>query len=64
MPVLTLPNTKLNIRLPLSYFKASGKSKAFYGHGVSPDYYVGTDLSGSDNELNFTIKLIEKERKQ
>ena len=64
MPILTLPNSKLNIRLALAYFKAVSKPNLPYGRGLIPDFIVERDLSATDKEMDFTIKLINQERKK
>ena len=64
MPILTLPNSKLNIRLALAYFKAVSKPNLPYGRGLIPDFIVERDLSATDKETDFTIKLINQERKK
>lgn len=64
MPILTLPNSKINIRLALAYFIAVSKPNLPYGRGLIPDYIIEKDLSSTDKEMDFTIKLINQERKK
>lgn len=64
MPILTLPNSGLNIRLPLSYFKMASKPGLEKGRGLIPDYIVEKDLSARDKEMEFTLKLIEEKSKK
>ncbi len=64
MPVLTLPNSGLNIRLPLSYFKIKSKPGLEKGRGLIPDHIIEKGLSGADKEMEYTLKLIEEKRKK
>ncbi|WP_298533223.1 S41 family peptidase [uncultured Algibacter sp.] len=60
--LLTLPNSKIRVRIPIELFKLNVKSENT-GHGVIPDYYVRptiTDkLLDKDPEMEFVFKLIE-----
>ncbi|WP_028298035.1 S41 family peptidase [Olivibacter sitiensis] len=62
---LLLPNTQMEIRIPLLRFYTTFTSdKIPFGRGVIPDYEVTTTVeeyvNGTDSELEFTLKLINK----
>ncbi|QMW00507.1 S41 family peptidase [Spirosoma foliorum] len=60
---LTLPNTHISIVVPLT--KTVNAVTYTKGRGVIPDYWIeptiGDLLQGVDTELNFTLKLIDRE---
>ena len=61
IPLLTLPETRVKLRLPLIKI-APAKTRDLEGRGVLPDYPVTPTLShivnNKDTELDFTLKLI------
>ncbi|ELM3645182.1 hypothetical protein ABF176_002559 [Flavobacterium psychrophilum] len=62
---LTLPNSKLHIKIPLLKFVVDVNDKNMpLGRGVLPDYEVQPNyenfINGRDTEIEFTKKLIEK----
>ncbi|NMH88897.1 S41 family peptidase [Flavivirga algicola] len=63
---LTLPNSKVRIRIPMELFKLN-VSHEKTNHGVIPDYYVRpsiTDkLTGKDPEMDFVLNMIKKTNK-
>ncbi len=65
MPRLTLPNTGIQIRIPLVKYSMAVSGYA-PDRGIIPDYPVSPTmkdiLSGKDTEMDFVIELIEKSR--
>ena len=64
MPLVTLPNTKVGVRVPLvTYYMAVSGYKAA-SHGVVPDYkaeYTIRDLpAGTDKEIAVKLCLARK----
>lgn len=64
---LILPNTKLEVRIPLLKFATNfGNSDIPMGRGVIPDYKVEQSyndyINGIDKEMEFTLKLIENKK--
>jgi C-terminal processing protease CtpA/Prc len=64
--ILTLPNSKLTIRIPLLKFVVEVGGDIPFGRGVIPDHEVQPSidqyLNGTDAEMNFTLKLIRERR--
>ncbi|MEK6301949.1 MAG: S41 family peptidase [Acidobacteriota bacterium] len=64
MPLVTLPNTKLSVRVPLMtyYMAVSGYKRA--SHGVIPDHPVEHTIAdlivGRDKEMELALKLARK----
>jgi len=64
MPMVTLPNTKVGVRVPLMtyYMSVSGYKAA--SHGVLPDhkveYTIGDLLAGTDKEIAVALSLARK----
>jgi C-terminal processing protease CtpA/Prc len=64
MPQVTLPNTKLTVRVPLMtyYMAVSGYKQA--SHGVIPDYRVELTIAdliaGRDKDMELALKLARK----
>jgi C-terminal processing protease CtpA/Prc len=64
MPLLTLPNTNLTVRVPLMtyYMAVSGYKQA--SHGVIPDYPVPHTIAdliaGKDRDMELALKLARK----
>lgn len=65
MPRLTLPDTGIQIRIPLVKYSMAVSGYA-PDKGIIPDYPVSPTmkdiLNGKDSEMDFVIKLIEKSR--
>ena len=65
MPMVTLPNTKVGVRVPLMtyYMSVSGYKAA--SHGVIPDhkveYTIGDLLAGTDKEIAVALSLARKD---
>jgi hypothetical protein len=65
MPMVTLPNTKVGVRVPLMtyYMSVSGYKAA--SHGVLPDhkveYTIGDLLAGTDKEIAVALSLARKD---
>ncbi len=61
--MLTLPNSKIRIRIPMELFKLN-VSHEKTNHGVIPDYYVRPSiidkLTGKDLEMAFILNMIKK----
>jgi hypothetical protein len=65
MPLVTLPNTKVGVRVPLMtyYMSVSGYKAA--SHGILPDhrveYTIGDLLAGTDKEIAVALGLARKD---
>lgn len=63
VPILTLPNSLLQIGIPLMKYSMAVKEYKFKDHGVIPDYKISPTikdkLSSYDPELEFAKKLID-----
>jgi hypothetical protein len=64
MPVVTLPNTKLAVRVPLmTYYMAVSGYKAA-SHGVVPDhavrYSIAELLASTDKDMEVALGLARK----
>ena len=61
---LTLPNSKISVRIPLLKFVVDVKGNIPFGHGVIPDYpldpTIDEYLKGYDTELEFAKKMTKK----
>jgi hypothetical protein len=65
MPMVTLPNTKVGVRVPLvTYYMAVSGYKAA-SHGILPDhrveYTIGDLLAGTDKEIAVALRLARKD---
>ncbi len=60
--ILTLPNSKIRIRIPMELFKLN-VSHETTNHGVIPDYYVRPSiidkLTDKDSEIDFVLNMIK-----
>ena len=65
LPVLTLPNTKLPLRIGLMDIKTTNQTSVF-GHGIYPDKEIVPTLKdrieGKDPELDWIITTIKNEK--
>ncbi len=64
---LTLPNTKMRIRIPLLKFSTNFKSDDIpFGRGIIPNYKVQKTykeyMNNTDSELDFALKLISEKK--
>ena len=65
MPMVTLPNTKVGVRVPLvTYYMAVSGYKAA-SHGIIPyhkvEYTIGDLLEGTDKEIAVALRLARKD---
>jgi hypothetical protein len=65
MPLVTLPNTGVGVRVPLvTYYMAVSGYKAA-SHGIIPDhkveYSIDDLLAGTDKEIAVALKLARQE---
>lgn len=64
--ILTLPNTRVFIRIPLLKFVVDVGGSIPFGRGVIPDYEIEPTLdeylNGIDAALNFTLNLIQRSK--
>ena len=62
--ILTLPNSRLKVRLPIRQYTENLDPKYPWCSGVIPDYEVPTTitsiLENRDEQLKFALKLIQK----
>lgn len=65
--VVTLPNTKLGMGIPLLGFHSNVSGYLHKDRGIIPDFEVKRSVSdvinGKDPEMDFTLKVIEQTRK-
>jgi len=63
---LTLPLTRIQVSIPLLYYRNAVKKPVQEGRGTIPDYFVPYNIkdiiTGTDTQLNFTYSLIKKEK--
>ena len=63
-PLLTLPNSKLRLAVPLARYELAVSPEGSVGHGVLPDhetiYRLEDLLSNMDKELKYGLDLIRK----
>ena len=63
-PLLTLPNSKIRLAIPLAKYELAVAHDAQVGHGVVPDhmtiYTIGDILSNRDKDLELCFDLIKK----
>lgn len=59
-PMLTLPNSKLRIFIPLGKYELAVNKEATFGHGVAPEYILNntTDTFIRDKALELCTELI------
>jgi len=66
IPNITLPNTRLRIRLPFFRLVQSGFRMSEKGSGVAPDWYIGPDwrdiLRGRDTKMEEVLKVIRDKK--
>ncbi|WP_395064452.1 S41 family peptidase [Flavobacterium sp.] len=64
LPVVTLPNSKLPLRIGLMDIKTTNQTNVI-GHGIYPDYEIKPSIQdkieGLDTELDWIINAIKKE---
>jgi hypothetical protein len=64
MPVLSLPNTKVTVRVPLMTYYMAVRGYQAVAHGVVPDhpvqYSIEELLAGTDKELALALELARK----
>ena len=64
--IVTLPNSKLNVGIPMMAYYTKVKGYSHPDRGVIPDYEVKTRISdilqGKDPVLEFSLKLIENDQ--
>ena len=65
MPTLTLPNTKLRVRIPMMRYVMAVSDYQYPDRGIIPDYpfqrTIEDYLNDKDTELEFVFKLIKKQ---
>jgi len=68
MPTLTLPHTKIRIRIPMVRYVMAVSGYDFPDRGIIPDYSfsrtIEDHLKGTDSELEFVLDLIGKQEKR
>ena len=64
MPTLTLPNSKLRIRLPMLRYHMAVSGYEYPDRGIIPDYPFSRSIedlmAGKDSELDYVFDLIDK----
>ena len=65
--IVTLPNSRLNIGIPLMAYYLKVENYPYPDNGVKPGFEVKSDISdilqGKDNVLDFALKRIESHRR-
>jgi len=68
MPTLTLPQTRIRIRIPMVRYVMDVSGYDHPDRGIIPDFpfsrKIGDLLNGSDTELEFVLDLINKKKKE
>ena len=66
MPTLTLPNTKLRVRIPMVRYVMAVSGYPYPDRGIIPDYpfqrTIEDYLHDNDTELEFVLNLINKQK--
>jgi len=66
MPTLTLPHTKLRVRIPMIRYHMAVSGYDHPDRGILPDYpfarTIQDHLNGKDTEMDFVLDLIEKQK--
>jgi hypothetical protein len=66
MPTLTLPNTKLRIRIPMVRYHMAVSGYKYPDRGIIPEFPFARSiedlLAGKDTELEYALELINKQR--
>jgi C-terminal processing protease CtpA/Prc len=66
MPTLTLPHTKLRIRIPMVRYHMAVSGYDYPDRGIIPDYpftrTVEDHLKGRDTEMDYVLSLIDKQK--
>jgi C-terminal processing protease CtpA/Prc len=66
MPTLTLPHTKLRVRIPMVRYHMAVSGYDYPDRGIIPDYpftrTIKDHLTGKDTEMEYVLSLIEKHR--
>jgi C-terminal processing protease CtpA/Prc len=64
--IVTLPNSRLNVGIPMLAYYTAVKNYPFADRGIIPDYEVKPPiediLNNKDTVLTFTLKLIENQK--
>jgi hypothetical protein len=64
MPTLTLPNTKLRVRIPMMRYVMAVSDYQYPDRGIIPDYpfqrSIEDYLNDQDTELEYVFNLIKK----
>jgi C-terminal processing protease CtpA/Prc len=62
--VITLPNTKIRLNIPIARYQTNVMQNYVFGRGTIPDhaiqYSIEDVLQGSDREMEATLRLIEQ----
>lgn len=66
MPTLTLPQTKLRVRIPMVRYHMAVSGYDYPDRGIIPDYPYSRSLqdhlNGKDTEMDYVLSLIEKQK--
>lgn len=66
MPTLTLPHTKLRVRIPMVRYHMAVSGYDYPDRGIIPDYpftrTIQDHLEDKDTEMDYVLSLIEKQR--
>ena len=66
MPTLTLPHTKLRVRIPMVRYHMAVSGYDYPDRGIIPDYpftrTIQDHLNGNDTEMEYVLSLIAKQK--
>ena len=66
MPILTLPHTKLRVRIPMVRYHMAVSGYDYPDRGIFPDYpftrTIEDHLNSKDAEMDYVLSLIEKQK--
>jgi hypothetical protein len=66
MPTLTLPHTKLRLRIPMVRYHMAVSGYDYPDRGIIPEYpftrTIDDHIQGKDTEMDFVLSLIDKEK--
>ncbi len=66
MPTLTLPHTKLRVRIPMVRYYMAVSGYDYPDRGIFPDYpftrTIEDHLNSKDTEMDYVLSLIEKQK--
>ncbi len=63
---LLLPNSQINVQIPITRYVMNSSETRFLGRGTIPDYEIDRSIQdvliGRDPQLEFVLQLIERQQ--